>query len=182
MALLTYIQKKFKHDKIVEEKVTICGWKINIFDIRKDLLQSQFQYMRLQSDEELEALKHEDTVKFFTRIHEYYTDALTKSSQELLQKMKTFQRTCNLIFCHDRSTLSSHGYILIMVATLYDDTAFMSTKEYFKLTGISTEIQPITEKLYLCKLTRCPSTEQQLIYRYFKFKRLPDNKRWHYNI
>ena len=119
-------EKKFKHDKTVEEKVTICGWKINIFDIRKDLLQSQFQYMRLQRDEELEALKHGDTVKFLTRIHEYYTDGLTKSSQELLQKMKTFQRTCNLIFWHDRSTLSSHGYILITVATLYEYSRILS--------------------------------------------------------
>ena len=80
MAPLTYIQKKFKHDKIVEEKITICDRKISIFDIRKDMLQSQFQYMRLQSDKELEALKHEDIVKFHTRIHEYHSDDLTKSS------------------------------------------------------------------------------------------------------
>ena len=44
------------------------------------MLQSQFQYMRLQSDKELEALKHEDIVKFHTRIHEYHSDDLTKSS------------------------------------------------------------------------------------------------------
>ena len=112
MVPLTYIRNKFKHDKIVEEEVTICGRKISIFDIRKDMLQSQFQYMRLQSDEELEALKHEGIVKFLTQIHEYHSDDLTKSSQDLLQKMKTFQRTRNLIFWHDGSTLSSHGYIL----------------------------------------------------------------------
>ena len=121
MVPLTYIRNKFKHDKIVEEEVTICGRKISIFDIRKDMLQSQFQYMRLQSDEELEALKHEDIVKFLTQIHEFYSDDLTKSSQDLLQKMKTFQRTRNLIFWHDGSILSSHRYVLIMVATLYDN-------------------------------------------------------------
>ena len=128
------------------------------------MLESQFQYMRLQSDEKLEALKHEDIVKFLTRIHEYHSDDLTKSSQDLLQKMKTFQRPRNLIFWHDGSTLSSHRYILIMVATLYDDAVFMTNEEYFQLTGISTEIQPIIEKPYLYILTRCPSTEQQLIY------------------
>ena len=101
IAPLTYIQKKIKHNKIVEEEVTIYGWKISTFDIRKDMLQSQFQYMRLQSDEELEALKHEDIVKFLTQIHEYHSDDLTKSSQDLLQKMKTFQRTHNLILWHD---------------------------------------------------------------------------------
>ena len=85
------------------------------------MLESQFQYMRLQSDEKLEALKHEDIVKFLTRIHEYHSDDLTKSSQNLLQKMKTFQRTRNLIFWHDGSILSSHRYVLIMVATLYDN-------------------------------------------------------------
>ena len=152
MAPLTYIQK-FKHDKIVEEEVTICGRKISIFDTRKDMLQSQFQYMRLQSDEELEALKHEDIVKFLTQIHEYHSDDLTKSSQDLLQKMKTFQRPRNLIFWHDGSTLSSHRYILIMVATLYDDAVFMTNEEYFQLTGISTEIQLIIEKPYLHILT-----------------------------
>ena len=81
MAPLTYILNKFKYCKIVEEEITTCGQKISIFDIRKDMLQSQFKYMRLQSDEELEALKHEDIVQFFTRIHEYQCDDLTKSSQ-----------------------------------------------------------------------------------------------------
>ena len=124
------------------------------------MLESQFQYTRLQSDEKLEALKHEDTVKFLTRIHEYHCDDLTKSSQDLLQKMKTFQRTRNLIFWHDVLTLSSHRYILIKVVTLYGDVVFMTNEEYFQLTGISTEIQPIIEKPYLYILTRCPSTEQ----------------------
>ena len=153
IAPLTYIQKKIKHNKIVEEEVTICGWKISNFDIRNDMLQSQFQYMRLQSDEELEALKHEGIVKFLTQIYEYHSDDLTKSSQDLLQKMKTFQRTHNLILWHDGSTLSSHRYILIMVATLFDDAVFMTNEEYFQLTGISTEIQPIIEKPYLYTLT-----------------------------
>ena len=35
MAPLTYIQKKFKHDNIVGEEVTICGREISIFDVRK---------------------------------------------------------------------------------------------------------------------------------------------------
>ena len=153
MAPLTYIQKEFKDDKIVEEEVTICGRKISIFDFRKGMLQSQFQYMRLQSDEQLEALKHEDFVKFLTRIHEYHSDDLTKSSQDLLQKMKTFQCTRNLIFWHDGSTLSSHGYILIMVATLYDDAVFMTNEEYFQLSGIFTETKRIIQKPYLYILT-----------------------------
>ena len=164
MAPLTYILNKFKYCKIVEEEITTCGQKISIFDIRKDMLQSQFKYMRLQSDEELEALKHEDIVQFFTRIHEYQCDDLTKSSQEHRQQMKTFQRTCNLIFWHDGSTLSSHGYILIMVARMHYDAVFMTNEEDFQLTGISTEIQPTIEKPYLNILTRYPSTEQQLTY------------------
>ena len=51
-----------------------------------------------------------------------------------------------------------------MVAALYDDAIFMANEEYFQLTGISTEVQPITEKPYLYILTRYPSTKQQLIY------------------
>ena len=78
--------------------------------------------------------------------------------------MKTFQRTCNLIFWHDASTLSSHGYILIMVARMHYDAVFMTNEEDFQLTGISTEIQPTIEKPYLNILTRYPSTEQQLTY------------------
>ena len=40
----------------------------------------------------------------------------------------------------------------------------MTNEEYFQLTDISTEIQPITKKPCLHIFTRCPSTEQQPIY------------------
>ena len=91
--------------------------------------------MRLQSDEELEAPKHEDMVQFLTHIHKYCSVDLTKSSEELLQQLKTFEHMCNLIFWHDGSTHSSQGYILIMEATLYDDAVFMTNEEYFQLTA-----------------------------------------------
>ena len=128
------------------------------------MLQSPFKYMRLQSDEELEAQKHEDMVQFLTHIHKYCSVDLTKSSEEPLQQLKTFEHMRNLIFWHDGSTHSSHGYILIMEATLYDDAVFMTNEEYFQLTGISTQIHSIIEKPYLYILTQPPSTEQQLIY------------------
>ena len=128
------------------------------------MLQSSFKYMRLQSDEELEAQKHEDMVQFLTHIHKYCSVDLTKSSEEPLQQLKTFEHMRNLIFWHDGSTHSSHGYILIMEATLYDDAVFMTNEEYFQLTGISTQIHSIIEKPYLYILTQPPSTEQQLIY------------------
>ena len=159
IAPLTYIVNKFKYCEIVEEEITICGRKISIFGIRKDMLQSQFKYMRLQSDEELEALKHEDIVQFFTRIHEYQSDDLTKSSQEHLQQMKIFKRTCNLIFWHDGSTLSSHGSILVMVARMHYDAVFMTNEEDFQLTGISTEIQPEIEKPYFISLKESLTTK-----------------------
>ena len=109
------------------------------------MLQSQFLHMRLQIDEELKALKHEDIAHFCAGIYEYYFDDLKKSSYKLSKlphNLKTFQRTRNLIFWQDGSTLSSHGYILIMVATQHNDAVFMTNEEYFQSTGIFTEIQP----------------------------------------
>ena len=128
------------------------------------MLQSHFKYMRLESDEELEVPKHEDMVQFLTHIHKYYSVDLTKSSEKLLQQLKTFEHMCNLIFWYDGSTHSSHGYILIMEATLYNDAVFMANEEYFQLTSISTQIHSIIEKPYLYILTQPPSTKQQLIY------------------
>lgn len=63
---------------------------------------------------------------------------------------------------HDGSSLASHGYLLMMIATLYDPAIHFSEEEFNKL-GY-TNIQSFIEKPFLYLIARCPSNNQQMIY------------------
>ena len=90
---------------------------------------------------------------------------LTFTKTDILKnKLKKFERTCNLMFWHDGSTISNHSHILAMVSCLYDPAIFLTDEEYSKSNGVLANLQAIVEKPFLYILARSPSTDQQLLY------------------
>jgi len=64
---------------------------------------------------------------------------------------------------HDGSSLASHGYLLIMVGTLYDPAIHISENQFREGFG-STGIQALIEKPFMYIVARCPSNNQQILY------------------
>ena len=120
--------------------------------------------MRLRSDNNYSKLSREDTIKQLRRINEFDVTDIHKNTDILKSKLKNFERTRNLMFWHDGSTISNHSHILVMVSCLYDPAIFLTDEEYSKSNGVLANLQAIVEKPFLYILARSPSTDQQLLY------------------
>ena len=120
--------------------------------------------MRLNSDNDYSKLSREDTVKKLCRINKFDVTDIHKNTDILKNKLKKFERTRNLMFWHDGSTISNHSHILVMVSCLYDPAIFLTDEEYSKSNGVLANLQAIVEKPFLYILARSPSTDQQLLY------------------
>ena len=89
--------------------------------------------------------------------------SLTKSNLQYL--LKKYERTRYLMFWHDGSCISNHGYIMMMVSCMYDNGAFVTDQEYQSEHGYLQSIQSIiVEKPYIYLLARCLSDDHQLLY------------------
>ena len=98
------------------------------------------------------------------KIHELEDHELNESDEHMREKLMKYQRTRNLVFWHDGSSLSSHFHILITVACLYETAAFYTDEEYYEMSGIKCNVQTSVEKPFLYILPRSPSHDQQLLY------------------
>jgi len=67
-----------------------------------------------------------------------------------VQELKVLNRSRNLSFWHDASTVSNHSHILMMVTCLYDKAIFYNDAEYHEISGMH--------------IARCPSNDKQLMY------------------
>ena len=122
--------------------------------------------MRLRSDNDYSKLRREDIIKQLCKINKFnFTDS-DKNTDILKNRLKKIERTHNLIFWHDGSTiyLYSHSHILAMVSCLYDPAVFLTNEEYSKSNGVLVNFQAIVEKPFLYILARSPFTDQQLLY------------------
>ena len=138
------------------------GRKISLKDIRKEMLTDHQKFMRLTSDSEYEKMSKECIINTLKSINEYEDSGKTK--QELLNTLKSFQRTRSLMFWHDGSTISNHSYLLIMVNTIYDNALFYTDEEYYEMHKSKINIQSVVEKPYVYILAQCPSNDQQILY------------------
>ena len=160
----TFERLVLRNNNLVSEEVSVHGRKINLQEIRSDMLCKHKKYMRLRSDDEFEKLKREEIIKNLKTLGEHRNNDEIKTTEELMQKLKKYERTRNLMFWHDGSSLASHGHILMLVSIMYDQAVFLSDDEYFEKTGIRVNVQANVEKPHLYILARCPSTDQQLLY------------------
>ena len=106
--------------------VHICGRKLPLCDIRVALLKKQEGYMRLFTNEQIDAMSREEIVSLMSIFH--YVPS-PNASLEDLQKTSTIQRMCTLAIWHDHSTILNTGYILFAVWVVYDPALFYTQAE-----------------------------------------------------
>ena len=120
--------------KINKEEVNVSGRKIDLESICNMHNQRQ-KFMRLRSNNDHSKLSGENTIKQLCRINEFGFTDIDKNTDILKNKSKKFERTRNLIFWHDRSTIFNHSHILAIVFCLYDPAIFLIDEEYSSYCG-----------------------------------------------
>ena len=118
----TFEKTIMKNGKIQKEIVEIKGRKIPLKDIRSDMIKQHERYMRNRTDEDFVKLNRNQIIQNLKNINEL--PSLDLPTPDLLTILKKYERTRNLMFWHDGSSLSNHGHILIMAATIYDRSMF----------------------------------------------------------
>ena len=66
--------------------------------------------------------------------------------EKIKQKLKTLERTRNLLVWLDNSTVANYGYLVCLVTCLFDPAIFYTNAEYNMMTGKSVNIQSIIEQ------------------------------------
>ena len=100
-------------------------------DIRKNMLRKHKEYMRDHSDRHYNEMNiHVHSMK--ARLDELNEQLPEDGSNEALhfekikQKLKTLERTRDLLVWLDNSTVANHGYLVCLVTFLYDPAIFYS--------------------------------------------------------
>ena len=160
----SYKKNVLINDKLAKETTTTEGRKMDLLDIRKNMLKKQEKYMKLRTDDELSLLTKDDILQELSQINELAPNDFSKDNLFLLKKLKHFQRTKHLMMWHHGSILSSHTYLLMMVSIIYDRAVFLTNEEYEQKYHASLDIQSIIEKPQVYLLARCPSNDQQILH------------------
>ena len=160
----SYTKVTMVNGEIKTEEISIEGRKIPLNDIRRSTLLDHKKFMRLRSDIDYAKMSREEIKSALTSIGEYFDDDINNNSDILLERLKCFERTRNLMIWHDCSTISSHSHFLITVSSIYDPAVYYTTKEYFEKFKKSVDIQATIEKPTVYILARCPSNDRQLLY------------------
>ena len=114
--------------EVVEQPVTIYSRKVPMNEIRQRLLKNQEKYMRLQTDEQVDALSKDEAIKFLKQNQEHQFADMEIT--ELRAKVKALQRNRHLVMWHDHGTILGQGYIFITVKVIYDTSVFFRKDEY----------------------------------------------------
>ena len=85
------------NDKLVKETTTTEGRKMDLLDIRKNMLKKQEKYMKLRTDDELSLLTKDDILQELSQINELAPDDFSKDNLFLLKKLKNVERTRHLM-------------------------------------------------------------------------------------
>ena len=118
---------------IIEKRVQIYGRKIPLLEIRERLMKQHQRYMRLTTDEDLEALTRPDLILMATNCHLHLPPDV--SDVQLRDQLALAQRTRTLALWHDHSTILQTGYILFAVWVVYDRAVFLTPEEYLQKRG-----------------------------------------------
>ena len=153
-----------REETLIKEEILVSGRKIPLCDIRKEMLLKHKVFMKLYCDTKISQLSRAELVDELKKIHELEDHELNESDEHMREKLMKYQRTRNLVFWHDGSSLSSHFHILITVACLYETAVFYTDEEYYEMSGMKCNVQTSVEKPFLYILPRSPSNDQQLLY------------------
>ena len=141
---------------MVQETTTTEGRKMDLLDIRKNMLKKQEKCMKLRTDDELSLLRKDDIIQKLSQLNEVSPDDFSQDNLFLLKNLKHFERTRHLMMWYDDSTLSSNSYLLMMVSIMYDRAVFLTNEEYQQKYHTSLGIQSIVEKPQVYLLALCP--------------------------
>ena len=150
--------------RIIYEKVTIVDRKIPLLEIRKELLDKNDKYMRLQTNDELEHLSKDHLIISLKQINEFTCTDQHLNSEALIKKLKKLERTRHLMMWHDCATVGGHSYLSMMIACMYDPACYLTDTEYEQKCNISSNVQAIVEKPRIYILAQSPSNDQQVLY------------------
>ena len=158
-----------KNNKITTEVVKISGRKITLQDIRSDFFKKHEKFMRLTDDNTFNNMNFEEIKEKLIQIYEYQNEP-PADLETLRSRLKYYERKRNFMMWHDGSTISSHGYLLMMVACLYDPAIFLTDPEVKAKLGIKINVQAVIEKPEIYILARCPSNDNQILYSHERFE------------
>ena len=111
----------------MEETVILHSRKVPLIEIRQRLLKNQEKYMRLQNDEQVDAMSMDEAIAFLKQNQEQVDDM---GITQLRAKVKALQRNRHLSMWHDHGTILGQGYIFITVKVTYDTCVFFRKDEY----------------------------------------------------
>ena len=79
------------NDMLAKETTTTEGRKMNLLDIRKNMLKKQEKYMKLRTDDGLSLLTKDDILQELSQINELAPDDFSKDNLFLLKKLKNLK-------------------------------------------------------------------------------------------
>ena len=89
-----------KQNKVVQEVRELKGRKIPLFHLRQKLLEQQLQFMRCETDAQLNERTHSELLEQLRKFNIEHDSECT--TQQLQEKLKQVQRSRHLLFWHDQ--------------------------------------------------------------------------------
>ncbi len=138
--------------KIVKVEFTTEGRKVPFKKIRQDLLQKHTQFLRKNNHNHYEEMSETEVLGRLKDLGEHKEN---ENLQKMKERLVSYETTRHLMIWLDNSTVANHGYLLCLVACLYDPAVFYTNDEYKAITGKDVDIQKEIEKPevhYICKV------------------------------
>ena len=116
---------KLVDGKLEEVHSEVYGRRFDMLKVRQELLRSHEKLMRLNSDEELDAMTKDDLMSLIPECE----IQPNMSIDDMKAKIRCLQRTRHLAVWHDHSSVLSRGYMLFTIKIVHDNAVFMEMDE-----------------------------------------------------
>ena len=120
--------------------------------------------MRLNKDLEFENMSRHEITERTRKINEYNDDNKLTELNVLINKLKTYERTRDLMMWHDGSSIRAHSHFLMMISSFYDQASHLTDTEFKERPGGDINAQFMVEKAEICILAHCSSNNQQILF------------------
>ena len=139
---------------ITENHITLQGRMLSLVDVRKRLLSTQFKMGILRCMETLE-MDDEKLLRQLVLAHACIPH--DRSTDSLLEAVKTNRTTRYLKVWHDHGKIAGHGHLLVLVASIYDEAFYLTTEE-MRERGVIMDVPSVVEEPHLYLLARSGSS------------------------
>ncbi len=118
---------KAQNGRVITKNITVYSRKIPLAEVLQKLLKKHEKWMRLMTDQQIDAMTREEAVSYLQQICKWPCDHT--GTDDLRSLVKKDQRTRTLGVWHDHDTLFGHGYILVTIQVFYDPAVFYTDSE-----------------------------------------------------